>query len=95
MLLNFLENCKKFVTFGGRHSRSPERQVLFLEALLHKSKFNFNLFFLKKIIFFLAVVLVKTFPLMYNYYCKTDIEEARLIFFLGAQTETQFQNSHI
>ena len=62
-----------------------------LKWFQHKSKynlkFNFHLFEKKfKFLGFHAVVLVKTWPLMYQY-CRTDIDEARVIFYLGVRTD--------
>ena len=74
------------------YCRTDIDEARVISALRHKSKykskFNFDLF-KKKIKFwrFHAVVLVKTFLL--NYYCRTDIDEVRVISFLGVRTDGQ------
>ena len=73
-----------------------------ISGFRHKSKFNFELFW-KKIKFqgFHAVVRVKTFLLMYQLHCRTDIDEAMVISFLRVRTDgqtdgqTYFWNPHM
>ena len=59
--------------------------------LKKKVKIQFRTFLKKKIKFlgFHGVVLVKTFPLMYQLLCRTDIDEAMVISFLGVRTDGQ------
>ena len=59
-----------------------------ISALRQKSKFKFQTLKKKSNFWgFHGVVLVKTFPLMYQLLCRTDIDEAMMISFLGVRTE--------
>ena len=70
-----------------------------ISVLRHKSKFEFQPFLEKKIKFlgFNAVVLVKTFPLMYKLATNVGliaIDEAMVISFLGVRTDMVLESSH-
>ena len=74
------------------------RPTWMISDLQHKSKYKSNsisYFFEKKIKFFGShvLVLVKTFRWRINYLCRTDIDEARAIFFSAYGNSGYGQNS--
>ena len=62
-----------------------------ISALRHKSKFEFQTFLKQNSIFWVFVVQYSWRPFYWciNYWCRTDIDEARVISFLGVRTDGQ------